>query len=33
MEHALGGARGYEVRDIEGHVWYFGNYVPGQEDA
>jgi uncharacterized glyoxalase superfamily protein PhnB len=25
------GARGYEVRDPEGHVWYFGNYVPGME--
>ena len=23
------GARGYMVRDIEGHYWYFGNYRPG----
>lgn len=23
------GARGYIVKDIEGHVWYFGNYRPG----
>jgi len=24
------GARGYMVRDPEGHVWYFGNYRPGK---
>lgn len=24
------GARGYMVRDLEGHVWYFGDYRPGQ---
>lgn len=24
------GARGYMVRDPEGHVWYFGNYRPGE---
>jgi len=24
------GARGYMVRDIGGHLWYFGNYVPGE---
>jgi uncharacterized glyoxalase superfamily protein PhnB len=23
------GARGYMVRDPEGHVWYFGDYRPG----
>ncbi|CAG9206325.1 VOC domain-containing protein [Paraburkholderia sabiae] len=23
------GARGYQVLDIEGHLWYFGNYRPG----
>src|SRR6185295_6933677 len=23
------GARGYEARDPEGHIWYFGNYRPG----
>jgi uncharacterized glyoxalase superfamily protein PhnB len=23
------GARGYMVKDIEDHVWYFGNYRPG----
>jgi len=23
------GARGYMARDLEGHVWYFGNYRPG----
>ena len=23
------GARGYMVEDIEGHLWYFGNYRPG----
>lgn len=23
------GARGYMVKDPEGHVWYFGNYRPG----
>ncbi|MFZ4286692.1 VOC family protein [Variovorax sp. HJSM1_2] len=23
------GARGYMVRDPEGHLWYFGNYRPG----
>ncbi len=23
------GARGYMVRDLEGHLWYFGNYRPG----
>jgi uncharacterized glyoxalase superfamily protein PhnB len=24
------GARGYMVSDPEGHVWYFGNYRPGE---
>lgn len=24
------GARGYMVRDPEGHRWYFGNYRPGE---
>ncbi len=24
------GARGYMVRDPEGHTWYFGNYRPGE---
>ena len=24
------GARGYMVRDLEGHLWYFGNYRPGE---
>ena len=24
------GARGYEVLDPEGHVWYFGNYRAGE---
>ena len=24
------GARGYMARDPEGHVWYFGNYRPGE---
>lgn len=23
------GARGYMVKDPEGHLWYFGNYKPG----
>lgn len=23
------GGRGYDARDPEGHVWYFGTYVPG----
>lgn len=23
------GARGYMVKDLEGHQWYFGNYRPG----
>jgi len=23
------GARGYMLKDIEGHHWYFGNYRPG----
>jgi uncharacterized glyoxalase superfamily protein PhnB len=23
------GGSGYEARDIENHVWYFGSYVPG----
>lgn len=23
------GARGYVAKDPEGHVWYFGDYVPG----
>lgn len=23
------GARGYMVKDPEGHLWYFGNYRPG----
>lgn len=23
------GARGYMARDLEGHLWYFGNYRPG----
>lgn len=23
------GARGYMVRDLEGHLWYFGDYRPG----
>jgi uncharacterized glyoxalase superfamily protein PhnB len=23
------GGRGYEVRDLENNVWYFGTYVPG----
>jgi uncharacterized glyoxalase superfamily protein PhnB len=23
------GARGYMVSDPEGHLWYFGNYRPG----
>jgi uncharacterized glyoxalase superfamily protein PhnB len=30
------GARGYQVKDLEGHSWYFGNYRPGAywtEDA
>ncbi len=24
------GARGYMVLDPEGHLWYFGNYRPGE---
>lgn len=24
------GARGYGARDPEGHLWYFGTYIPGQ---
>jgi uncharacterized glyoxalase superfamily protein PhnB len=24
------GARGYMASDIEGHVWYFGDYRPGE---
>jgi uncharacterized glyoxalase superfamily protein PhnB len=24
------GARGYMARDLEGHLWYFGNYRPGE---
>ena len=24
------GARGYIALDLEGHVWYFGNYRPGE---
>jgi len=24
------GARGYMARDPEGHLWYFGNYRPGE---
>ena len=24
------GARGYMARDVEGHLWYFGNYRPGE---
>ncbi|GAA0352551.1 VOC family protein [Bowmanella denitrificans] len=24
------GARGYMVKDPQGHMWYFGNYRPGQ---
>ena len=24
------GGRGYEARDPEGHLWYFGTYVPGE---
>jgi uncharacterized glyoxalase superfamily protein PhnB len=24
------GARGYGARDPEGHLWYFGNYRPGE---
>mgnify|MGYP000932415292 CR=1 FL=1 len=24
------GARGYGVRDLEGHNWYFGDYRPGE---
>jgi uncharacterized glyoxalase superfamily protein PhnB len=24
------GARGYRVADVEGHLWYFGNYRPGE---
>ena len=30
------GARGYTVRDLEGHLWHFSNYRPGiawQDDA
>jgi uncharacterized glyoxalase superfamily protein PhnB len=23
------GARGFTCEDLEGHIWYFGNYVPG----
>ncbi|MFT6362699.1 MAG: putative glyoxalase superfamily protein PhnB [Planctomycetota bacterium] len=23
------GARGYAVRDLEGHSWYFSDYIPG----
>ena len=23
------GSRGYMVRDLEGHLWYFGTYLPG----
>jgi uncharacterized glyoxalase superfamily protein PhnB len=23
------GGRGYDARDPEGHLWYFGTYVPG----
>jgi len=23
------GARGYTTKDLEGHEWYFGTYVPG----
>jgi uncharacterized glyoxalase superfamily protein PhnB len=29
LEDASYGSRGYEARDPEGHVWYFGTYVPG----
>ena len=24
------GARGYMAKDLEGHVWYFGDYLPGK---
>lgn len=24
------GARGYMATDVEGHSWYFGDYLPGQ---
>lgn len=24
------GARGYMAADLEGHLWYFGNYRPGE---
>ena len=24
------GSRGYMVRDLEGHHWYFGTYTPGE---
>lgn len=24
------GARGYMAKDLEGHSWYFGTYVPGE---
>lgn len=23
------GSRGYMAEDVEGHVWYFGTYLPG----
>jgi len=23
------GSRGYQAKDLEGHHWYFGNYLPG----
>ena len=29
IETADYGARGYGVRDLEGHSWYFSDYVPG----
>jgi uncharacterized glyoxalase superfamily protein PhnB len=30
IEDAPYGARLYSVRDLEGHVWTFGNYQPGK---
>lgn len=24
------GSRGYSARDLEGHAWHFGSYVPGE---
>jgi uncharacterized glyoxalase superfamily protein PhnB len=29
LEDADYGSRGYQARDPEGHLWYFGTYRPG----